>query len=83
MSVHRMYLYLYYVPIYMLWSEEVEYARTEPGLWLWFAAECLDSVSHMYLKYSYLRYEIKSYYKFKYEQIFKKESYIYANLNCD
>ncbi|GAB1861187.1 hypothetical protein CAJAP_02266 [Camponotus japonicus] len=39
-----MYLYLDYVPIYMLWSEEVEYARTEPGLWLWFAAECLDSV---------------------------------------
>ncbi|CAL1684544.1 unnamed protein product [Lasius platythorax] len=39
-----MYLYLYYVPTYMLWSEEVKHARTESGLWLWFAAECLDSV---------------------------------------
>ncbi|XP_072745448.1 uncharacterized protein [Anoplolepis gracilipes] len=38
------YLYLYYVPTYMLWSEEVEYAKREPGLWLWFTAECLDSV---------------------------------------
>lgn len=38
------YLYLHYVPTSMLWSEDVKYARTEPGLWLWFAAECLDSV---------------------------------------
>ncbi|XP_077267866.1 uncharacterized protein LOC143900418 [Temnothorax americanus] len=38
------YLYLHYVPTFVLWSEEVKYARTEPGLWLWFAAECLDSV---------------------------------------
>ncbi|KAH0944896.1 hypothetical protein HN011_001417 [Eciton burchellii] len=39
-----MYLYLYYVPIFMLWSKEAEYTGMEPGLWLWFAAECLDSV---------------------------------------
>ncbi|XP_036138991.1 uncharacterized protein LOC105840812 [Monomorium pharaonis] len=38
------YLYLHYVPTSMLWSKEIKYARTEPGLWLWFAAECLDSV---------------------------------------
>lgn len=38
------YLYLYYVPTYILWSEEVEYTRIDPGLWLWFVAECLDSV---------------------------------------
>lgn len=52
MSIYRIYLYLYYVPTYMLWSEEVKYTKAEPGLWLWFAAECLDSVSHMYLEYS-------------------------------
>jgi len=40
----RIYLYLYYVPIFMLWSEEAEYTGMELGLWLWFAAECLDSV---------------------------------------
>jgi len=28
----------------MLWSEEAEYTGMELGLWLWFAAECLDSV---------------------------------------
>lgn len=38
------YLYLHYVPTSMLWSKEVKYARAEPGLWLWFAAECLDSI---------------------------------------
>ncbi|XP_011631421.1 uncharacterized protein LOC105423381 [Pogonomyrmex barbatus] len=38
------YLYLHYVPTYMLWSEDVKYTRTEPGLWLWFAVECLHSV---------------------------------------
>lgn len=37
-------MYLHYVPTSMLWLEEVKYAKTEPGLWLWFAAECLDSV---------------------------------------
>jgi len=47
-------LYLYYVPTFMLWSEEVKYARTEPGLWLWFAAECLDSVERNILYISYL-----------------------------
>lgn len=64
-----MYLYLYYVPIYMLWSKEVEYAKAEPGLWLWFAVECLDSVSHMYLDIHILDNKIKNYYKFKYENI--------------
>ncbi|RLU23374.1 hypothetical protein DMN91_003578 [Ooceraea biroi] len=38
------YLYLYYVPVFMLWSEEANYTGVEPGLWLWFAIECLDSV---------------------------------------
>lgn len=58
-------MYLYYVPTYMLWSEKVEYARTEPGLWLWFAAECLDSVrvSHKILNIYIL--DNKAYYKFK------------------
>lgn len=55
--VYRIYLYLYYVPTYMLWSEEVEYARIDSGLWLWFTAECLDSVrvSHVHLKYLHFR----------------------------
>ncbi|XP_032682356.1 uncharacterized protein LOC116849368 isoform X1 [Odontomachus brunneus] len=38
------YLYLYYVPTYMFWSEGSKYARIEPGLWLWFTTECLDSI---------------------------------------
>ncbi|KYN33977.1 hypothetical protein ALC56_11791 [Trachymyrmex septentrionalis] len=38
------YLYLHYVPTFILWSEEVKYTRTEPGLWFWFAVECLDSI---------------------------------------
>lgn len=53
----RIYLYLHYVPTFMLWSEEVKYAETEPGLWLWFAAECLDSVEtsilHIYFLIKY------------------------------
>lgn len=44
MMFFRIYWYLHYVPTSVLWPEEVKYARTEPGLWLWFAAECLDSV---------------------------------------
>ncbi|EZA47085.1 hypothetical protein X777_16756 [Ooceraea biroi] len=40
----KIYLYLYYVPVFMLWSEEANYTGVEPGLWLWFAIECLDSV---------------------------------------
>ncbi|EGI58442.1 hypothetical protein G5I_13456 [Acromyrmex echinatior] len=40
----KIYLYLYYVPTFMLWSEEVKYTRTEPGLWFWFVVECSDSV---------------------------------------
>ncbi|KYN12334.1 PREDICTED: uncharacterized protein LOC108767506 isoform X1 [Trachymyrmex cornetzi] len=38
------YLYLHYVPTFMLWSEEVKYTRIEPVLWFWFTVECLDSV---------------------------------------
>lgn len=44
----RIYLYSYYVPTFMLWSDEGKYIRTDPGLWFWFAAECLDSVSVLY-----------------------------------
>ncbi|XP_070513187.1 uncharacterized protein [Cardiocondyla obscurior] len=38
------YLYLHYVPTSLLWPEDVKNTRTEPGLWLWFTAELLDSV---------------------------------------
>lgn len=46
MMFFRIYLYLHYVPTSVLWPE-VKYAGTEPGLWLWFAAECLDSVRNI------------------------------------
>lgn len=44
MFIFRTYLYLYYVPAFMLCSEEVNYTKAELGLWFWFAVECLDSV---------------------------------------
>ncbi|XP_076687120.1 uncharacterized protein LOC143378897 [Andrena cerasifolii] len=38
------YLYILFVPKLMLWPEKTNYMRAELGLWLWFIAECIDSV---------------------------------------
>ncbi|KZC12265.1 PREDICTED: uncharacterized protein LOC107190398 [Dufourea novaeangliae] len=38
------YLYILFVPKLMLWPEKTNYTRVELGLWLWFIAECIDSV---------------------------------------
>ncbi|XP_053970752.1 uncharacterized protein LOC128889034 [Hylaeus anthracinus] len=38
------YLYVLFVPKLMLRLEKTTYTRAELGLWLWFTAECIDSV---------------------------------------
>ncbi|OAD62188.1 hypothetical protein WN48_07442 [Eufriesea mexicana] len=38
------YLHALFVPKLMLWPENINYSRMQFGLWLWFTAECLDSV---------------------------------------
>ncbi|XP_076163625.1 uncharacterized protein LOC143144759 [Ptiloglossa arizonensis] len=38
------YLYVLFVPKLMLRLEKTNYTRAEIGLWLWFIAECIDSV---------------------------------------
>ncbi|XP_043249515.1 uncharacterized protein LOC122395742 [Colletes gigas] len=46
-SVHCfdwIYLYVLFVPKFMLRLEKTSYARAELGLYLWFIAECIDSV---------------------------------------
>ncbi|CAK9797293.1 hypothetical protein ANTPLA_LOCUS1163 [Anthophora plagiata] len=42
--VSWIYLYTLFVPKLMLWPENMNYTRAQAGLWLWFIAECLDSV---------------------------------------
>lgn len=38
------YLYIVFVPNLMLWPEKENYIKTNYGPWLWFTAECIDSV---------------------------------------
>ncbi|CAL7952205.1 unnamed protein product [Xylocopa violacea] len=38
------YLYVLLVPKLILWPEHTNYSRVQLGVWLWFIAECLDSV---------------------------------------
>ncbi|OAD54117.1 hypothetical protein WN48_08350, partial [Eufriesea mexicana] len=40
----KIYLHALFVPKLMLWPENINYSRMQFGLWLWFTAECLDSV---------------------------------------
>ncbi|KAK2585014.1 hypothetical protein KPH14_008540 [Odynerus spinipes] len=45
-SIHCLnwvYLYVFFVPELMLWPGKVNHPRADLALWLWFAAECLDS----------------------------------------
>lgn len=51
------YLYLYHVPVFMLWSEEVNHGTgMELGLWLWFIAECLDSILLRFIRHAKATY---------------------------
>ncbi|XP_034190910.2 uncharacterized protein LOC117609116 isoform X1 [Osmia lignaria lignaria] len=38
------YLYTLFVPKLMLWTESTNHTRAKLGLWLWFIAECIDSM---------------------------------------
>lgn len=38
------FLYTLFVPKLMLRPEDIDYTKAQLGLWLWFVAECLDSV---------------------------------------
>ncbi|XP_029042486.2 uncharacterized protein LOC114875862 isoform X2 [Osmia bicornis bicornis] len=40
----KIYLYTLFVPKLMLWTESTNHTRAKLGLWLWFIAECIDSM---------------------------------------